>query len=114
MNLYQINKIPFKEKKTLVQEACLMYKKIKTSAAMIRERGETLSEATRKKSLDNFKGLSIFETVMGLLNPEEYLIIKNEFLSSTDSLWYLNKWSKTTYYKIKHKAVDQFIYLLYA
>lgn len=114
MNLYQIEKIPFKDKKMLVHEACLMYKKLKQMVRMSGKLKESMPINLREQSLKNFETFSIFETILGLLGPEQSIVIENEFLKNRETRWYEEKWSKSTYYKIKHQTVDQFIYLLFS
>lgn len=114
MNLYQISKIPFKEKKQLVSEACLMYKKLRNITSMQITQASSISDSLRSTNLQNIKALSMFEMILELLNNDENIIIENEFIKHRDPTWYEEKWSKTTYYKIKHQAIDQFIFLLFA
>ncbi len=117
MKINEIRDIPWKEKTFLVTEACLMYKKLISSKEMVKKQEEItkLSDAIKFGSLENLRSLSIFETILGLLKSEYSKIIKTEYIQTYHEFqWYLNHWSKTTYYKLKHEAIDQFLYLLYA
>ena len=114
MNLCQIEKIPFKDKKMLVHEACLMYKKLKQLVRMSGNFKNSAPIDLREQNLKNFESFSMFETILGLLSPEQNIVIENEFLKNREATWYEEKWSKSTYYKIKHQTVDQFIYLLFS
>ncbi|AHA41144.1 Uncharacterised protein (plasmid) [Mesomycoplasma hyorhinis] len=56
--------------------------------------------------------LSTIERILKLLDPHHVIILQKEFLE-TDKNWKDNYWSKTTYYKKVHQAIDQFLYFLY-
>lgn len=115
MNLFEISKIPFKEKKLLVAEACLMYRKLKQVSKQLEETEVELSDVVRMGNLQNIKSLSMFETIMGLLEPDHAFIIESEFLNNEKTRETIgHKWSKSTYYKAKHGAIDNFIFLLFA
>ena len=116
MNIKTITNMPLKEKKSFVFESCLMYKKLK----LINSKTKLLEKHRRKnvflKNYDktNQKSISFFESMLNLLEPEQRLIINKEYLEEqTIQNWYQEKWSKTTYYKIKHQAIDNFLFLIY-
>ena len=112
MNLYDIGKIPLKEKKLLVSEACLMFQKLKKTSQL--NKNMLISDKLKQKNILNIKSLSIFETILSLLSEDEVRIIQNDFIKKKKSDWYQDHWSKTTYYKIKNRSIDRFIFLLFA
>lgn len=105
-----IEKIPFMERKHFVQNACLMYRK------MIKAKDKLLLLSNSNKlNMSKFNGISLFEEIISLLNKDEALVIKKDFMDTDyKGEWYLDHWCKTSYYKIKHEAVNKFIYLLFS
>lgn len=57
-----------------------------------------------KKSLSQ-----ILEGALSRLSPEERLIIENDFISKKDKLWYLDYFSRSTYYRIKKHSMTTFL-----
>ena len=110
MEIKQINEIPYPERKGFVKQSCLIFKKVKT----------TRNKFAALKGYDEYKLLeldpeSIFERIMKLLDQDERLIIENDFLDKSERTnWYLDYWSKSSYYKYKHEAINKFIYLLFS
>ena len=96
------NNLNFKDKSNFVYQACQMYVKVRSSITIFEKQGIK----TRK----NIKFTSMFEGVISLLNEEEKVVYKNDFLDEKEnSNWYLSYWSKSTYYKKKHEFVEKFI-----
>lgn len=100
MVLSIIKKIPFKEKKTLVKEACEIYLKAK--------------QINDNKSEQRNKAVAMFETLISLLDHREQRIIKNDFIEKLDKDWYKSYSSKYEYEKRKRSAIDNFVFILFA
>ncbi len=49
------------------------------------------------------------ECLLGECSRDTRCIIENEFLKKTDSYWYLDFYTKSTFYRLKKKAVKEFI-----
>lgn len=108
MKTKEIENIPYKERKDFVLKSCLMYGKI------IKQR-EYLKRFKGNINLNNIDTISLFENILELLNRDECLIIQNDFIKGEEySNWYLDHWSKSTYYKYKHEAINKLIYLLFS
>lgn len=116
MNLFEIGQIPYKEKKLLVSEACAMYRKLKNTEKIFRNKSLNASDVVKAKNLINIKSTSIFDIILGLLSKEHFEVIQNDFINSEiiPSNWYEEKYSKTTFYKIKHDALNHFLFLIFA
>lgn len=48
------------------------------------------------------------EFCLSLLNSEERMIIYKDFIQCEDGLWYVDKWSRSTFYRIRSNAIDKF------
>ena len=116
VNIANISAIPYAEKKILVFESCLMYRKLFKTNKLLDEKKKSLklNDSAQIESWKTLKSISIFETIISLLEPELGLIIENDFIKLRNQNWYNDYWSKSTYYKLKHQAIDQFIFLFYA
>ncbi|MDJ1645605.1 MG284/MPN403 family protein [Mycoplasma phocimorsus] len=104
-------KLTFAEKQKLIKDACQMYRRYGTM--IIKKNSDRFSVIELKKHLSeikNVKFLSIFDQVLNLLSPTSYLIIYNDYINQNSKKdWKDMYFSKTTYYKRKHQAVDEFI-----
>ncbi|AHH45083.1 hypothetical protein MYB_00360 [Mesomycoplasma bovoculi M165/69] len=58
------------------------------------------------------EGLSPIEHILSILDPKYSTLLIKEFLEE-DKAWIKKYWSKSTYYKNIHKAMDEFLYYLY-
>lgn len=118
IDIESINSISYRDKKILVSRACLMYRKIKSSKNLIEvklKHANILNDIEKSSTMLNLKTMSIFDTILNLLERDLHLIISEDFIDiNPDSKWYLKHWSKTTYYKLKHEAVNQFLFMLFA
>ena len=72
-----------------------------------------LNDSVYVNIMENKKVVSIFETIISLMDPAESMIIEKDFINPGSSSWHDKLWSKTTYYKLKHRAVDIFLSLMY-
>jgi hypothetical protein len=51
--------------------------------------------------------------ILDCIEKDHCLIIKNDFLHQNDDyLWWNDYWCKDTYYKKKHDAVDNFLFMI--
>lgn len=109
MTLQNIQQIPNKEKKFMIHEICLMYRKLRTV-----NETTALRDSVEKINAINERTVSMFNTVLALLSSEHQQIIETEFINNKKMKWQDYQWSKTLYYQIKNEAIDQFLYLFFA
>lgn len=64
----------------------------------------TLSENEREIVRINF--------ILSSLNTKEKEIIWNEFFFNDDKFWWMSKYNRSTYYRIRAKAIDNFYLLI--
>lgn len=117
IDIDNITNLTYREKKMFVSRACLMYKKIKNSKILLEAKfkhANILNDSQAKQEMLNLRTMSLFDTILSLLSKELLLIIEQDFINiNQDPRWYLNHWSKTTYYKLKHEAINQFLFMFY-
>ena len=106
----------FKEKEHAVKRLSMDYKKIKfleRNSLMICE-DEGVAFSTSKNMTYYYDLKSKVDYI--LLQMEEHLskFIFNEYFSNKIDNWWMYQYSKSTYYRVKHKAVDSFLEWWYA
>jgi len=101
----KITEINYRVKRSFVMASCEMYRKIK---------GIQRSEDLPKDYFDKYRSqISNFEYILSQLTFMERQVIEHDFIRCVDSNWFDNYCSKATYYKHKHKAIDEFVKLFY-
>ncbi|UUD36946.1 Uncharacterised protein [Mycoplasmopsis californica] len=111
-----IKKLDFTSKKNLVKDACKLYKRVKgvQLSDEVLKRYNTSAKNTLELN-KTMKVKSIFEQILNLLSPTSYMIIDNLFLKEHEEKekWIDQYFSKTTFYKRQHEAIDEFLDYLY-
>lgn len=100
-----------KQKELMIKRISVDYKKIKYlegNSLMICESEENY--LVPKKDVNYYKDLKSKIDLI-LVNLEESLsrFIYNEYLSNKSDNWWVYKYSRSTYYRVKHKAIDAFL-----
>lgn len=106
LSLNAIEKMSFAEKKQFVYNMFLMHKKI-----LVLRNSELLNK-NLKKNVKSPEFKSTFELIVEQLDPKFSWIIEQEFTSKNHN-WVEEYYSKSTYYKYFHKALDEFLYFIY-
>ncbi len=115
MKIEEIELIPLSNKKIIVKEMCNLYKKLQLLEINQKNAKRLMTENKNQQiKTEILKSKSIFEAILELLDKNQQLIIKNEFLNKRNMEWSEDYWSKTTFYKLKNKAINVFIFYLYA
>lgn len=91
-----------------------MYKKLKEINKKLESQNLSVNDNVKATHMSNIKTLSMFEMIISLLHPNHAWIIEQEFLNDRPYYEHQEKWSKTTYYRIKHEAIDQFVFLMFS
>lgn len=83
MKLEEIELIPLSRKKIIVKEMCALYKKLKL-LEINKKNGRTLMDENKigDKKYDILRSYSVFEGILELLDNNQKLIIRNEFLET--------------------------------
>ena len=53
--------------------------------------------------------LNVFEDVLNDLNSQHKLIIEKTFINTDNNFWWLNLYSKSTFYRLKDEALNSFV-----
>lgn len=109
MNKILLKKL--KQKELLVKRIGVDYKKIKYlegNSLMICEAED--SYLSMKKDMNYYNDLkSKIDLILVHLEESLSQFIYNEYLSNKSENWWIYKYSRSTYYRIKHKAIDAFL-----
>ena len=96
----EIQKLDKDEKMSLVFNIFSMYKKIKIFET-------SLKESPKNVLADKVGNLKIFDIAISTLSEEHKRIIENDFMSlERKRRWYEDFYCKSTYYKLRHQAID--------
>ncbi|MEG0367453.1 MAG: hypothetical protein RR585_11505 [Coprobacillus sp.] len=80
--------------------------KVKDAGALYKNGDEAfLQHIERKQQLESFVG--IVNQIHTHLSRESYSFIENEYLNFYSSTWWMPYFSRATYYRIKHKALNE-------
>ena len=106
----------FKQKDLIIRRLGIDYKKIKYldgNSLLICEEDEGYLE--NKKDLTYYNDLKDkIDYILLQMDKELSQIIYNEFFSNKVENWWMYYFSKSTYYRIKNKAMDCFLEWWYA
>ena len=101
------NKLTYKELEKIVRHIGKTYRK----SVLRREINAGIMQVNEQSS--TFKNDSdLIFTIDCYLNEcsrDTKCIIENEFLKKNESLWYLDYYTKSTYYRLKKKSIFEFI-----
>lgn len=82
--------------------------KVKDHGASYHRGDEKIMQQLEKKQhLENF--VSIIQQVHTHLSSEAYDFIEHEYINFYEASWWMNYYSRASYYRIKHKALDEFM-----
>lgn len=108
--------IKFKQKNLIIKKIGIDYKKIKNlnnNSLMICEKEEEYIFS--KKDINYYNDLkSKVDYILLQMDKDLSQIIYNEFFSSKIENWWMYYFSRSTYYRMKNKAMDCFLEWWYA
>ncbi len=67
------------------------------------------NDESRSLYLNNMKFIEAFHYVLQHLIEESRQIIINDFINMKDQQWWLNFYARSTYYRIKNKALKELL-----
>lgn len=82
--------------------------KIKDSTSLYKSGDSAfLYQLERKQQLETFIGA--VNQIHKHLSKESFLFLENEYLNFYDTNWWLPYFSRASYYRVKHRALDELI-----
>lgn len=80
--------------------------KIKETSHMQKTETFFLEQMERKQQMEEY--VQILNQVHSHLSKETFYFIENEYINFYDTNWWIHMYSKATYYRMKHSALDEF------
>lgn len=71
---------------------------------------QLINQLEKKQRLENY--VKIIDQIHQHLSPASLSFIENEYLNHYDSHWWIYLFSRSTYYRMKHEALDEFIFAI--
>ena len=114
--------LTFKDRENIIRQYGNDYKKSKIiemkGVSLLKENCISEKEETYIESLYKYQYYynlqNRIDKILEQLDFESANFIKNEFLSTSyKSNWWMNYFSRSTYYRMKNKAMNQFLVFLY-
>lgn len=103
----------FRQKDLCIKRISLEYKKVKylrDNSLMICEDG-----VSSGKTIKYYQDLKVkYEYILLQMGEDLSRVIYNEYLLGNNKEWWIFYYSKSTYYRMKHKAIDLFLEWWYA
>lgn len=84
-----------------------MFKVKDTSSFYQKGDEKMMKQLERKQNLENF--VSLVHTIHTHLSKETYEFIEHEYINFYDASWWCSYYSRASYYRLKHRALDEFI-----
>lgn len=114
MNNLILTKISFSDKRLLVKSICDFEKRLNPLRSHCKS-GEVLTKENRnaKNLEENESKYSVVKAVIDNLPYYQRMIIIKKYVKPDYNEWYLNLWSKSTYYRKFQESIDGFIYQLF-
>ncbi len=127
------NTLTFKQKQEAVENIFKQYHRAKLklyclenmnyytqiSTSIIRETKNHYNKSvaerlnSRIEDKDELRSLiSSFEIIIKALSPDSQLIITNEFVEQREDEWWVDFYSRATYYRLKTRALEEVLFYL--
>ncbi len=87
-----------------------MFKVKETSPQYQKPDNAYLVQLEKKQELESFIG--VIQQIQSHLSKETSFFMENEYLNFYDSNWWISYFSRASYYRLKHKSLDEFIELM--
>lgn len=81
--------------------------KVKEPSATPNTETHLLNQLERKQYLEEY--VNVMNQLHSHLSKESYSFIENEYLNFYDTNWWIHLYSKATYYRLKHHALDELL-----
>ena len=81
--------------------------KVKDSSTVYHGDEKMVQQIERKQRLENY--VEMIHQVHAHLSHETYDFIEHEYINYYESSWWMTFYSRASYYRMKHRALDEFI-----
>ncbi len=81
--------------------------KVKESSSYTHQDTNIINMLDKKRQLEEY--VQIINQIQSHLSKESQFFIENEYLNFYDRSWWYKYYSRASYYRMKHKALDEFL-----
>lgn len=96
-----------KENEAIVKHLAMIYKKLKEKYCDVDNL--ILSESYDHELAESFEFIETIDDVLASMDEEEALILRFDYFENRTPKWYMNYFTRSTYYRIKTRAIDEFV-----
>ena len=96
-----------KDNEAIVKQLAIICKKLKRQYYDIDNL--MVSECDNRELAEAFEYIETIDAILASLPDDEALILRNDYFSSRQAKWYMNYFTKSTYYRIRSRAIDEFV-----
>lgn len=96
-----------KENEAIIKHLAMIYKKLKQQCYDVDNL--MMSESYNKELAEAFEFVETIDAVLASLNEDEALILRSDYFENRIPKWYMNYFTRSTYYRIKTRAIDEFV-----
>lgn len=96
-----------KDNEAIVKHLAKIYKKLKQQCYDVNNL--MMSEAYNEELAEAFEFVETIDAVLASMNEEEALILRFDYFENRIPKWYMNYFTRSTYYRIKTRAIDEFV-----
>lgn len=81
--------------------------RVKESSSLQKSEKSFLIQLEKRQQLEEY--INIINQIHSHLSKETFFFIENEYLNFYDTNWWIHMFSKATYYRMKHRALDELL-----
>lgn len=100
------DELEYRSKEIILLELASIYKKYKFRIDL-NDNYYSIKEGEPIESY--YRYVRVIDLIISKLSSDTKIIILNDFFEDRDNKWYLEYFTKSTYYRLKKKAVNEFI-----
>ena len=104
--------LTFKQQDEIVNYIIRLYKKADSRIKL--EEMIKSDEKSRNISKNDLIMIKIVSDALFELNEDYQRIIQNDYIIKQKPIWIYDYYTKSTYYRLKHKAIEEFLHCLNA
>lgn len=96
-----------KENEAIIKHLAMVYKKLKHQCYDVDNL--MVSESYNQELAEAFEFVETIDAVLDSMDEDAALILRNDYFSTRQAKWYMNYFTRSTYYRIKTRAIDEFV-----
>ena len=96
-----------KENEAIIKHLAGIYKKLKQQCYDADHL--MISESYNKELAEAYEFVETIDAVLDAMDADEALILRCDYFENRTPKWYMNYFTRSTYYRIKTRAIDEFV-----